>query len=99
MRRHYLLLSFLLLTSCSGSVPQTITVNWSSPQQTIDGFGAASASTGITLAPSQMDFFYTPAGLGFNIIRIRIQPSYKECEANEGKGNCISVRSGGTVTN
>ena len=74
-----------------------ITVNWASPQQTIDGFGAGAAGNVPTLTAAQMDFFYTDAGIHLKFIRLDIYPDLADCNANEGSGNCVSVSSGATL--
>jgi glucuronoarabinoxylan endo-1,4-beta-xylanase len=74
-----------------------ITVNWASPQQTIDGFGAGTAGNVPMLTAAQMDFFYTDAGIHLKFIRLDIYPDLADCNANEGTGNCVSVSSGATL--
>ena len=52
----------------------TVTVNWSDVHQQIDGFGAASVSTGDGITDSQADLFWsTTAGVGLSLLRVQIQ--------------------------
>src|SRR5271167_2156099 len=74
-----------------------ITVNWASPQQTIDGFGAGSAGNVPVLTAAQMDFFYTDAGIHLKFIRLDIYPDLADCNANENPATCVSVSSGATL--
>jgi glucuronoarabinoxylan endo-1,4-beta-xylanase len=105
MMRRYLLLPFILLMSAAVSCTQTIqtiTVNWSSTRQTIDGFGAAGAGQLQTLTPAQMDFFYTSSGIGLQWYRIQIYPDLKDCQTDQapvpdGNGSCVTVSSGPTI--
>lgn len=76
---------------------RTITINWGTPLQTIDGFGASSASINTTLTPSQMDFFYTSSGIALDFIRIRIDPDFTDCSTNEAPDPCVTVNSGATL--
>jgi len=93
--QRYLLLPFVLLAFSSVSFAQTITANWSSAQQTIDGFGAAGAGAVNNLSSAQMDFFYTSSGIGLQWYRMQIYPDLSDCQANEA--NCVTVSSGPTV--
>jgi O-glycosyl hydrolase len=86
-----------LLLLCSACVAQTVTVNWDTVNQTMDGFGAASAGDVPTLSSAQMDFFYTQAGIDLDYIRLKIYPDLTDCNTDEGTGNCISVSSGPTL--
>lgn len=74
-----------------------ITVDWGSPQQTIDGFGAGAAGNVPMLTSAQMDFFYTAAGIHLKFIRLDIYPDLADCNANEGSENCVIVGSGATL--
>ena len=89
--KKFLLLLSILLTSCAGA--QTITVNWGTVYQTIDGFGASSLSTQVTLTSNQTDFFYTKSGanIGLTVIRVRAHPDYADCVANEDPRPCVNV--------
>jgi O-glycosyl hydrolase len=52
----------------------TVTVNWSDVHQQIDGFGAASVSTGDGITDSQADLFWsTTSGVGLSLLRVQIQ--------------------------
>jgi glucuronoarabinoxylan endo-1,4-beta-xylanase len=75
--------------------PNTTVVNWSSPQQAMDGFGAASAGDIPTLTTAQADFFFNT--LGFSLLRIKIYPSFSDCVNDEGPGLCVNVASGPTL--
>ena len=90
MRKSFLLL-FILLTSCTGA--QTITINWGTVYQTIDGFGASSLSTHVTLTSDQANFFYGNSGstIGLTVIRVREHPDYADCVANEDPEPCVNV--------
>lgn len=98
--RRYLLLPVLLLTSLAVSCGHTITVNWSSPRQTIDGFGAAGAGMVQTLTSAQMNFFYTSSGIGLQWYRMQIYPDLTDCQKDQGgvpNGSCVMVSSGPTI--
>ena len=92
-----LLLPVVLLASSSVSFAPTVTVNWSSTRQTIDGFGAAGAGQVATLSSTLMDFFYTSTGIGLQWYRMQIYPSQSDCETDVNRGNCVTVSSGPTA--
>src|SRR5271163_2444216 len=102
MRRYVLLLAILLTSSavsCTQTI-QTITVNWSSTRQTIDGFGAAGAGAVQTLTPAQMNFFYNSSGIGLQWYRMQIYPDLADCQTDQGtvpNGSCVTVSSGPTI--
>lgn len=77
-----------------------ITVNWSSTQQTIDGFGAyIGDDIKPTLTSSVLQtFFSQSSGIGFSIVRLWIYPDYASCVAYSLAANCVAVASGATVT-
>jgi glucuronoarabinoxylan endo-1,4-beta-xylanase len=75
----------------------SVAVNWSSAEQTIDGFGAASASYTLTLPSSLMDFFYSSSGIDLNYIRLQIYPNLADCNSDLGTGACVNVASGPTI--
>ena len=77
---------------------QTVTVNWSTVLQTIDGFGASSAGDTGPLSPALMDFFYTPSGINLHYLRIKIYPNLKDCRADEAPATCVAVASGPTLS-
>jgi len=83
----------LLLGACGRSDSRVVTIQWSSAQQTIDGFGAASNETAFVrpLSDREMDFFYTTSGLGFSLLRIRDYPSKAECESDTAVDVCVSI--------
>ncbi len=56
-----------------------ITINWSSPQQTIDGFGAAAVDFAVPLTNSLADFFFSTIGL--SILRVQVIPDTATCNA------------------
>ena len=87
--RRYLLLPVILLTSGAVSCArqQTITVNWSSTRQTIDGFGAAGAGVVQTLTSAQMNFFYTSSGIGLQWYRMQIYPDLTDCQTDQGNSS------------
>jgi glucuronoarabinoxylan endo-1,4-beta-xylanase len=101
--RRYVLLPVILLTcaivSCTQTI-QTITVNWSSSRQTIDGFGAAGAGQTLTLTAAQMNFFYTSSGIGLQWYRMQIYPGLQDCRSDQGTASsesCVTVSSGPTI--
>ena len=103
--RRYLLLPVILLTSGAVSCAQpiqTITVNWPSARQTIDGFGAAGAGVVQTLNSAQMNFFYTSSGMALQWYRMQIYPDLTDCQTDQatvpnGNGSCVNVSSGPTI--
>jgi len=75
---------FIIAALAAGLQAQTVTINWSTHLQTIDGFGAAVVDTtrASGLDPNIADlFFRQDTGLGFSIARIQIVPTYDECNA------------------
>jgi len=94
-----------LILAAGSAAAQTITINWTSTQQTIDGFGAS--LTGITLStgpPSmaEMDaLFRADIGIGLSIAGLEILPNNTDCYSEYSSGwgyvgSCISA-SGGTT--
>ncbi len=75
-----------------------VIVNWTSPLQMIDGFGAASGGNVPKLTPAQMDFFYTRAGIHLKFIRVQVYPDAAECNTDQDSLNCVSVGSGAAVS-
>lgn len=88
---------FLFCAFGSGLFAQTVSVNWSSAQQTIDGFGAAGAGQVNNVSATLADFFYTSSGIDLHWYRMQIYPDLSDCEADAGSGSCVSVASGPTV--
>lgn len=83
---------------------QTITVNWDSRQQQIDGFGGSAADTtdpsGFSSTVSDF-FFRSDTGIGLSILRLQIVPSKSECDAYFNiangygfNGTCVTASSG-----
>jgi glucuronoarabinoxylan endo-1,4-beta-xylanase len=73
---------------------QTITVNWATPQQTIDGFGASSVIDG-PMSSAKADFFWSQSkGIGLSIIRTGMIPNFPDCRTYYP--DCIAVSSGAT---
>jgi glucuronoarabinoxylan endo-1,4-beta-xylanase len=100
VKRHLTLVLFLVIGGLTLFPPcgaQTITVNWGSSKQTIDGFGAASGGDVNKLSPSLMDFFYTSSGINLSIIRIRIYPDLSDCTKDQKPNTCVAVASGPTL--
>jgi glucuronoarabinoxylan endo-1,4-beta-xylanase len=98
--RRYLFVPVILLGSSAVSCSHTITVNWSRPLQTIDGFGAAGAGVVQILTSAQMDFFYTSSGIGLQWYRMQIYPDLKDCQTDQEtvpNGSCVIVSSGPTI--
>jgi glucuronoarabinoxylan endo-1,4-beta-xylanase len=79
---------------------QTITVNWSSQEQVIDGFGGSVVGepgvVPMTSAQAAL-WFSASSGLGLSIVRLSIQPDFASCAAWAGSSNCAKVASGATV--
>lgn len=59
-----------------------VTIYWGTSLQAMDGFGATQASE-VPLTPSEADFFFSPSGLGFSIIRTVIIPTLQDCTDGE----------------
>jgi glucuronoarabinoxylan endo-1,4-beta-xylanase len=75
-----------------------ITINWSSTQQTIDGFGAATAGANPQLSSALMDFFYTDSGIHLKFIRVAIYPDQADCEASIGTPGVCVTSSNATIS-
>jgi glucuronoarabinoxylan endo-1,4-beta-xylanase len=73
-----------------------ITIDWGTEYQEIDGFGASSAGNIPALTSAQADVFFRT--LGYSLLRIKIYPDFSECEADEGRGQCVKVASGPTLS-
>lgn len=71
----------LALLLAAPATAQTITINWTSPQQTIDGFGGAAFTWNSGLTSSLADFFFTQNGIGLSIVRSGVIPDYSDCAA------------------
>ena len=85
-------LFFLILPVTSRS--QTITVDWDTPKQTIDGFGASSVIDG-PMSSDKADFFWSQSkGIGLSIIRTGMIPNLPDCRTYYP--DCIAVSSGAT---
>lgn len=89
---------FLFCGFGSGLFAQTVAVNWSGAQQTIDGFGAAGAGQVNNVSSALADFFYASSGIDLHWYRMQIYPNLADCEEDKGAGSCVSVGSGPTVT-
>ena len=83
-----------------------ISVNWASSEQTIDGFGAATAGFILPLSTSPTnlpDFFFDPGkGIGLSILRVRVIPDMATCTAycngnDLGAPGCACVNSSGAT--
>lgn len=88
------------LTGTAGAV--SVTVNWSSVQQTIDGFGGSCADFISPLTTPLADFFFTTSGIGLSILRTQIMPDLEDCQAwmtsvGVPTSDCITVASGATA--
>jgi len=101
MRVPIMILALILLLSghCEA---QRVTVNWSKPQQTIDGFGGAAVTFTSPLPNNLADFFFDRStGIGLSILRVQVIPDTKTCNSlcmafpSEGCG-CIAS-SGATI--
>jgi len=99
-------LIMMALVWASPCVAQTISINWGTSQQTIDGFGATTADTtlGTGMPSSLADFFFKDDGgndIGLSILRLQIIPSTNECNSYFTAGNgygysdgCVSTPTG-----
>ncbi len=91
-----------LAAGCRGSgLAQAVTVNWSSPQQTIDGFGGSVADFTSPLTSQLADFFFTTDGIGLSIVRTQIIPDLADCRAwmvrsGAPASDCVTVPAGAT---
>lgn len=83
-------------------MPASVTVNWTSTEQTIDGFGAAAADFTSALPNNLADFFFTTSsGIGLSILRTQIMPDLADCQAwvvslGAPASDCVTVASGAT---
>jgi glucuronoarabinoxylan endo-1,4-beta-xylanase len=77
---------------------KTITVNWDSIQQAIDGFGAASGGSTNKLTTSLQGFFFTNQGIHLSFVRLMIYPDLTDCVKDSAPGQCVTVQSGATLT-
>jgi glucuronoarabinoxylan endo-1,4-beta-xylanase len=60
----------------SGNTTADVVASWTSPQQTIDGFGAATAFRANALTAADADLFFSAsAGIGLTILRVGIAPT------------------------
>ena len=59
-----------------------VAIHWGNSLQTMDGFGATQVSE-VPLTPAEADFFFSPSGLGFSIIRTVIIPTLQDCTEGE----------------
>jgi glucuronoarabinoxylan endo-1,4-beta-xylanase len=92
MFKQILFLFLLIFPAASRS--QTITVNWDTPKQTIDGFGASSVIDG-PMSSDKADFFWSQSkGIGLSIIRTGMVPNLPDCQTCYP--DCITVSSGST---
>lgn len=80
-----------------------VTVNWNSPEQTIDGFGGAAVDFTSALSSNLADFFFTTSsGIGLSILRTQIMPDLASCQAwatslgGNPSTSCVGVASGAT---
>jgi len=92
MLKQILLLFLLIWPAASRS--QTIRVNWDTPKQTIDGFGASSVIDG-PMSSEKADFFWSQSkGIGLSIVRTGMIPSLLDCRSYYQ--DCVTVSSGAT---
>ena len=69
-----------------------ITINWGTPRQVIDGFGASETGYTRTFTKSHADeFFSVSSGLGLSLLRVRAIPGTVNadcgCVANDAPSN------------
>lgn len=58
-----------------------VEVNWSSAEQTIDGFGGAAVDAAGPLTSSLAQFFFSPSsGIGLSIVRVQVIPDTTTCQ-------------------
>jgi glucuronoarabinoxylan endo-1,4-beta-xylanase len=103
----------LLSAACGGASKQTVggssgtsasvTIDWSSVQQTIDGFGGAAVGSVAGLPSNLAEFFFSPStGIGLSIVRIEVIPDQTTCTALCSGGGYVSpcgcVSSSGPTT-
>jgi glucuronoarabinoxylan endo-1,4-beta-xylanase len=99
MKKLFFLFTLALFLACMPPNGQTITINWTTPLQIIDGFGAASAAVVPPLTSAQMNFLYTTSGIGLDFIRLQIYPNSVDCADDITASNCVTVSSGATLGN
>jgi len=71
-----------------------ITVNWGSPRQTIDGFGASATGYTEAFSEEQADRYFSASdGLGLSLLRLEIIPGHLVqdcgCVANSASAKCV----------
>jgi glucuronoarabinoxylan endo-1,4-beta-xylanase len=85
--------------ACAAFSNQHIIVNWQTPYQVIDGFGASSSNFPLSLSSDTMDVFYTTSGIGLTLLRTRAFPSMSDCEEDlDPGGECFQAPLGTTTT-
>jgi len=97
---HSLLALVLLTLACVPPRRNSVSVDWTTVRQVIDGFGAASNETSFVepLSETVMDFFYTTKGIGLTLLRIRDYPSVFDCESDSKPGYCVPTTSATLLT-
>jgi O-glycosyl hydrolase len=83
----------------------SVSVNWSSVRQTIDGFGGAAVGAAEPLPANLATFFFSPSsGIGLSIVRLQVLPDSTTCSqlcttyyADEGVSGCGCVSSSGAT--
>jgi len=66
----------------SGATASSVTIQWSTVNQPIDGFGGAAVDSDGALPSSLADFFFSPTtGIGLSIVRLQIIPDQTTCTA------------------
>jgi len=82
-----LMLIVVLLFLCIPLHAQTSTINWTTINQTIDGFGAADAQIGSSMSSANQSFFFgTGTGqLGLSILRVGVT------DGDGDPGDCTTV--------
>lgn len=87
----------LLFSAAAMRQAQTITINWNTALQPIDGFGAAAVDFSSAPSDREMDFFFTRAGIGLSVIRTQIEPDMRSCKSWIGAGGGTCVPSSGAT--
>jgi glucuronoarabinoxylan endo-1,4-beta-xylanase len=68
-----LFVSFLALPPGGRAQAQTVSINWATTYQVIDGFGASDAYEAKPLTPAQADLLFSPtAGMGLSLLRTAV---------------------------
>jgi O-glycosyl hydrolase len=83
-----------------GGTGVSATMNWSSVDQTIDGFGGAAVDAFAPLPSDLATFFFSQSsGIGLSIVRVQVIPDNATCTAwCNGTPGCACAQSSGATT-